>query len=385
MGNRKSVTSGAEEVRRLISHRGRHPVISLYLDLDPERFATPPARASQIRSLVDSAAKHIESQQGLDHEQRIGLREDLRRIDSFLTSPEASFKGARSFAVFSSSGDELFETVKLSRPVQSQVVIEPTPYVAPMITAVERRRWLVALVNRRSARVLAGSADGLHERARLDDNVHGQHDKGGWSQANYERSIEADVEAHLKHIAEVVNHRWREERFDRVAIGGPQETVPRFDELLADEVRRQLAPGRVEVDISSATEAQIREAVEKLVAEDEKRTERERLDRLEEALGAGGRAVGGPRDTVEALNERRVSTLLIEPGFDGHGRRCPRCGLLLVDGDDRCPADGSELQDVDHLREAVVEAALAQDAGVLVVRSYPDLGPHRGVAALLRF
>jgi peptide subunit release factor 1 (eRF1) len=360
-------------------------VISLYLDLDPEEFATPPARASQIRSLVDTAAKQIEALDGLDHEQRIGLREDLRRIDSFLSSPDASFKGARALAVFSSSAEDLFETIKLSRPVPGQVVIEPTPYVTPLITALERRRWLVALVNRRSALVLAGSPDGFDERARVDDDVHGKHERGGWSQANYERSIEADVEAHLKHIAEIVNLRWREDRFDRVAIGGPQETVPRFEELLADEVRRHLARGRVEVDISSATEAQIREAVEKLVAEDEKRTERETLDRLEDALGAGGRGAGGPQATLEALNERRVSTLLIEPGFDGRGKRCPSCGLLLMEGDDRCPADGSDLQEVDHLREAVVEAAVAQDANVLVVRSYPDLGPHRGIAALLRF
>jgi hypothetical protein len=50
-----------------------------------------------------------------------------------------------------------------------------------------------------------------------------------------------------------------------------------------------------------------------------------------------------------------------------------------------CPADGTELEEVEHLREAVVEAALAQDAEVIVVKRYPDLGPHRGMAALLRF
>ena len=380
-----SVSSGEEEVRRLIAHRGRHPVISLYLDLDPEQFPTPSARSTEIRSLIDTAGKQIEALDDLDHEDRIGLREDLRRIDSFLSSPEAPFKGARALAVFSCTAEDLFETVKLSRPVPRQVVIEPTPYVAPMIMAVERRRWLVALVSRPSARILTGSGDGLDERARVDDDVHGRHERGGWSQANYERSIEDDVEHHLKRVAEIVNRRWRAERFDRVAIGGQLETVPRFEKLLADEVRRHLAPGRVDVDLSSATEDQIREAVEKLVEEEEKRTERETLDRLEDALGAGGRAAGGPAATLEALNERRVATLLIEPGFDGRGKRCPSCGLLLLEGEDRCPADGSELEEVDHLREAVVEAAVAQDAEVLVIRSYPDLGPHRGIAALLRF
>jgi peptide chain release factor subunit 1 len=384
MGIRKPVSSGLHEARRLVAHSGDHPVISLYLDLDPERFATPPARSSEIRSLIDDAARKIESQDRLTHQQRISLRADVQRIRSFLSSPDAPFKGARTLAVFSSAEGELFETIQLSRPVPAQVVIGSNPYVAPMLEAVQTRWWLVALVNRRAARILAGSPDRLSERVRVDDGVHGQHDQGGWSQANYERSIEHDVEAHLKRIAEIINRRWRVERFSRIAIGGPQETVPRFEELLAEEVRRQLA-GRVDVDISSATETQVRAVVEKLVAEDDKRHERQTLDRLEAGIGSGGRATGGPERTLEALNERRVETLLLEPGFDGRGERCPTCGLLIVDADGTCPADGTKLEEVDHLREAVIEAAITQDADVLIVRSYPDLGPHRGIAALLRF
>ncbi len=383
---RKPVSSGIREARRLVAYRGHEPVLSLYLDLAPERFATASARSSQIRSLLDTAAKEIESERHkLDHEQRIGLRTELQRIDTFLSSPEASFKGARGLALFSSSGGGLFEMIKLAKPVPAQVVIGATPCIAPMLEATQTSNWLVALVDRRSATLLAGPADGLSESVQLEDEVHGRHGRGGWSQANYERSIEHDVEQHLKRIAEILNRRWREERFDRVAVGGLPETVARFEELLADETRRHLAPGRLELDLSSTTETQVREAVEKLVAEDEKRSEREALDRLEEGLGAGGRATGGPDATIEALNERRVDTLMLEPGFDLHGKRCPRCGLLLVDAGDACPADGSPLEEVDHLREAVVESALTQDADVLVVHSYPDLGPHRGIAALLRF
>jgi peptide subunit release factor 1 (eRF1) len=360
-------------------------VLSLYLDLDPERFATPAARASQVRSLIDEASRRIGDDDGLDHEERAALREDLRRIAAFLSSPDAPFKGARALAVFCSTRDGLFETVQLSRPVEGRVAIEPAPYVEPMIAAVEQRRWLVALVNRRSARLLAGSPDRLRERERLDEEVRGQHDKGGWSQANYERSVEKDVDDHLRRIAAIVERRWRSERFDRLAVGGPQEIVPRFERLLGAQLRGSEAPGRVEVDISRVNEEQVRRAVEKLVAEDEKRLEREALDRLAEGIGAGGRAAGGPEDTVAALNERRVGMLLLEPGFDRRAERCPTCGLLFVDADGRCPADGSELEELEHLREAAVESALAQGAEVMVVRSYPDLGPLRGIGALLRF
>jgi len=57
----------------------------------------------------------------------------------------------------------------------------------------------------------------------------------------------------------------------------------------------------------------------------------------------------------------------------------------MVDPDDRCPVDGSELVEIDHLREAAIESALAQGADVFVVHHYPDLGPLQGIGALLRF
>ena len=380
-----STTEAAGQARRLIEYKPGHPVISVYMDLDPERFATPPARDSQIRSLVDQARRTLEAQDGLGHDERVGLKADIQHIDEFLTSTQAPFKGARALAVFCSGQVGLFEVLQLSRPTEARVVIAPTPFVEPLVAALEAQRWLVALVSRRDGRVIEGPADGLREEARLDEFVRGQHDQGGWSQPNYERSIEKDTDDHLRRVADAVNQRWRAARFHRLAVGGPAEIVPRFEALLAGDVRPHVIPERVAVDLSSATEEEIRRAVAKLVAEDEKRSERDALNRLEAGIGSGGRGAGGLFDTISALNERRVQTLLLEPAMNRRGARCPTCGLLMIDPDDRCPADGSELDEVEHLREGAIEAALAQGADVLVVRHYPDLGPLQGIGALLRF
>lgn len=380
-----NTAAAAGQARRLVEHKPGHPLISLYLDLDPERFATAPARASQIRSLIDQAARELEAGDGFSHDDRITLRADLERLKDYLSSRQPPFQGARALAVFCSGQDDLFEVVQLPRPTEGRVVIGRMPYVEPLVVALQQRRWIVALVSRSSGRVLAGPADGLVEEERLDEFIHGQHDQGGWSQANYERSVEKDADDHLRRLADTVNQRWRAERFQRAAIGGPAEIVPRFEAMLAAEVRAQLVRGRVEVDLSSATDEQVRRAVAKLVLEDEKRLEREALDRLAAGVGSGGRGAGGPRDTLEALNERRVQTLLLEPAFDRRGFHCPTCGLLMLESDGRCPADGSPTEEIEHLREAAIEAALAQDAEVMVVRHYPDLGPLQGIGAVLRF
>jgi peptide chain release factor subunit 1 len=175
------VSVAADPARRLIEHRTGHPVISLYLDLDPERFATAPARSAQIRSLIDQATRELDAANGLSHDDLVTLRADLQRVDSYLNSREPPFQGAGALGVFCSGQDDLFEVIQLSRPTPGRVVIGRSPYVEPLVNALQRRRWLVALVSRRAGRVLGGPVDGLEEHANFDEWVHGQHDQGGWS------------------------------------------------------------------------------------------------------------------------------------------------------------------------------------------------------------
>jgi peptide chain release factor subunit 1 len=287
--------------------------------------------------------------------------------------------------VFCSGRDELFEVVQLPRSVEGRVVIEHSPYIEPMVASLDQRRWAVVLVSRRDGRMFSGPCDALEERRGFYDEVHGQHDQGGWSQPRYERSVEKEVDDHLRRVAEVIDRSWRRDRFDRLALGGPPEIVPRLEGMLSEEVRGVLVEGRVEIDVATANGDQLRTALGPLAEADQKRLEAEALDRLRAGVGGSGRAVGGPEETLAALNERRVEKLLLAPDFDGHGHRCPSCGLLTADSDGSCPADGTALDDVEHLREAAVEAALAQDAEVMVVRHHADLGPFRGIGALLRF
>src|SRR5436305_708630 len=125
--------SVVQAARRLAEQRPSHPVLSLYLDLDPEEFAAPPARVSQIHSLLDQAARDVEADDSLTHEELVAVREDLDRVREYLLSDEPPFQGARALAVFCSGRDDLFEVVQLSRPAPPRVAIERKPYVEPLI------------------------------------------------------------------------------------------------------------------------------------------------------------------------------------------------------------------------------------------------------------
>lgn len=358
-------------------------VLSVYLDLEPSQFATAPARSTQVTSLLDEAERSVRAEQGLSHEARMALRADVDRLRDWFRDGGFDAKGAHGLAVFCCGPADLFEAVKLPRPVEARVVIDGSPWIEPLAEMGHDDRWAVLLVSRRTGRILRGTPDRLEEVEDRVDDVHGRHEKGGWSQANYERSIEADVAEHVRQSTGDLFHEFKRRPFDRLLIGAPTELSGEVERALHPYLRDRLA-GRVEVDVEVATPEDVRRAAAPAIEDEERRREREALDRLEEGLGAGGRAAAGLDDVLGTLNERRVEALLLAEGSHAAGVVCPRDGWLGVD-EERCPFDGEPTERREDVLEAAIQAALAQAASILVVRHHDDLERHGPIAALLRF
>jgi hypothetical protein len=145
-----------ERVRRLAQLRfdGAH-VMSVYVNLDPTQFATPPARSTEVRSLLDEAERIVRHREDLSHDQRMALREDLARLEQYfeLDFP-TQVKGAHGMAVFCSGPAGFFESLRLPRAVERTVVIDSTPFIEPLAGLGRSDRWCVALLTRRNARIL---------------------------------------------------------------------------------------------------------------------------------------------------------------------------------------------------------------------------------------
>src|ERR1700749_375672 len=130
--------TAAAAARRMLERTGEHLVVSLYLDLDPSQFATAPARATQVRSLIDEAERDGRlDKDALSHGDRTALTADLERLEQYLGSDELPVSGARALAVFASSQDGLFETVALAHATPTTVVIASTAYVEPLVAGVD--------------------------------------------------------------------------------------------------------------------------------------------------------------------------------------------------------------------------------------------------------
>jgi peptide chain release factor subunit 1 len=371
-----------DELRRLAQVRLDRPlVLSLYLDLDPAQFATPPARATAIRSLLDEAERRLRDLDGLSHQDRADLEASLKRAANVLER-DLPTEGAQGVAVFSSEAAGLFETLRLPRPVRNRVAIGHSPLVGPLARLERRERWCVALVGRRDARIFRGSPDGLREIEQIHDVVFGQHDQGGWSQARYQRGIEKEKDDHLKNTAEALMKHFKRRPFQRLILGGPREVVADFESKLHGYLSERLA-GRIDVDVDNSTPEQVLQKAQPLFEELEEEREAAALERL----GEGGRAAIGLEDVLQALNERRVECLLLDERFAAPGASCPECGWLGPGGERTCPVDGRELVRLDDLTEAAIELTLQQSAEILAVRRRREELEERagGVAALLRF
>src|SRR3954469_2886920 len=75
-------------------------VLSVYMDLDPSEFGTPPARASQITSLVTDARHRVDELDDLDHEEHKARRAGVGAVAGGPSQPGIADAATPGVAVF---------------------------------------------------------------------------------------------------------------------------------------------------------------------------------------------------------------------------------------------------------------------------------------------
>src|SRR3954470_3965198 len=281
-----------ERLRALAAvHPDEGRVLSVFLNLDPTEFATPSARSSAVTSVMTAAAHKVEANEGLTHAERAALFDDVERVRDVLLSDVAS-NGTRAVAVYACGPADLLEVVRLRRPVVNKVVLDRTAFVEPLVLHGTDERWLVLVSNRRAARLFIGPGDALEETDRFVDDVHSQHDQGGWSQLNYQRSVEKEVKDHLTNTAELAFELYKRRGVDRVLIGGPDELMGDLKAKLHPYLKERIV-GKVQIDVENASLDDVKACARDAIAAHIRRLERETLDRLNESVGRGGRGAAG--------------------------------------------------------------------------------------------
>jgi peptide subunit release factor 1 (eRF1) len=356
-------------------------VLSLYLNLDPAaNLHAAENRRSAVNSLLDEAARAVEGEEGLSHDAHMALREDVNRAREELEAnlDDGWAEGAHALALFLCGPSDLFEVLRLPRPVASRVTIADRPAIEPLAEVGPAEPWAVLLLDGNDARLLEGFGDRLEETRSESSDHGGRTRRGGMSAQRYERSVGMEEDAFLRGVAQMLEEADRDRSYRHVFVGTTERHFSAFTDVLSAPMRERIT-GRFDAGADWESPQDIRERVEPLLRMEETHREREALD----AVGANG--VRGIVDVLPALYERRVGTLLLEPGLEHPGVVCPRCRWALAEERGTCPVDGETMTPHPNLVEWAVELAVEQDAAVLPVRRHDDLADHGGIAAALRF
>ncbi len=306
---------------------------------------------------------------------------DAGRIVNFITM---EFRGrAKGLAIFASGPAGLWQVFRLPVSVPNRCVIARTPFVVPMLKLVdESRRYCVVVVDKEKARLFTMYNGELFERTDIFDVVPGWHKQGGWSQARFQRHIDDLVNRHLKRVADVVFEFYKMEGFGHLVIGGSQETRARFYRIIHSYLQRVVA-GYLTVEVTSNVN-DILAAARRVEAEAEEKRSSEITGAL---MGSspGYITVTGLKETVRALEEGRVHTLVMVDNHEIEGCLCGDCGGVDVLAASECTRCSKKIEQVGDVSEHLAVLAVEHDAEVNYVKPGSGLEKADGVGAILRW
>ncbi|HVF76354.1 MAG TPA: hypothetical protein VM938_15065 [Acidimicrobiales bacterium] len=365
-----------DAIRSLAGFEGRDaPVVTLYLDVDGRRYVRPKDYEIQLESLLRQAGELTNGHAPAVH--------DLQKIEAYVKSGIDRSR-TRGLAVFSCQAHDFWEVLELPVPVRNQLVVNATPHVRQLESVLdEYERFGVLLADKQRARMFVFELGQLVERAEVFDQLpRHEDDKGDWDKDHVRDHSAEAAHHHLKHAAQVAFEVYQHKAFDHLIIGAPEEIANELERDLHSYLRDRIR-ARLTIPVT-ASDAQVREAALQVEGDIERAKEAALVQRLRDAVGAQRGGVAGLADTLTALVERRVDTLVVSDGFEAPGWRCHSCKHICLRGR-MCPVCDKEMTQVDDVVEEAVEDALAQSCRVAVCVGNADLDVMGRIGALLRF
>ncbi|GAA1507824.1 hypothetical protein GCM10009677_45630 [Sphaerisporangium rubeum] len=371
-----------ETVDRVIGFDGGElPVVSLYVGVCPDDGA---ALFTRINSLLHQI-RPLAQDESIGRRARMSLRGDIDRLEH-LRDLDAGRGRAGTLAVFSCSGQDLFEQVMLPRRIRDRVVVDGSAWTRPMLGVLdEYHRCCVVVTDRRSAVAWELFQDEMREIGKVEDTALRKPNYAGWyGLAEHGVRNRADdlARRHYRNTVHMITDLFRGGGHELLIIGGHPEEVPCMVEFLPRSLRERLA-GTFAVDPRTATPADIRHSAEDIAERYEREEERRWVADVLERAAEGRPAAIGLDDCLWAGSVAAVQALLVQEGMTVPGVVCEESGWLAAAGD-VCPLCGGPARPTPDVLGALAEAVIDEGGAVEHVVADTELKDHL-VAAALRF
>src|SRR3954462_7644229 len=282
---------------------GPFPVVSLYLNLQPNEFGRDRFEPFLRKELAD----RLRTYQGHGPE-RDSIEQDAAKIREYVTRLDGSLNG---LALFTSSGAELFEAVPLAAPIDAhRLFIDDLPHLYPLARLLdEYPRYLALVADTHSARMFVVAANSTVKTERIENQKTKHHKQGGWSQARYQRHTENFHLLHAKEVVDAVDRIVHEEGLDKILIAGDEVIVPLLREQLPKHLNEKVID-ILKLDIRTGEHEVLSATLEALRQKDAE-TDRERVEALLGAYRGNGLATVGVENVRKAFELGQVDELMM--------------------------------------------------------------------------
>ncbi len=370
-----------EQLQRLIDFEpGTLPVISLYLNTQPDAHGRDHFEGF-LRHELSSRARTFPA----GSPEAESFERDAQRIRDYI---ENELKpSANGLAIFACSGaDSFFEAVQLNAPIdQNRLYVYNQPHLYHLARLDdEYPRYAALITDANSARIFVF---GLGEKLAAE-KVTGKKVQrvkvGGWSQARYQRRVENAHKEHAREVIDNLDRIVREEGIRYVVIAGDPAIVPLIEEQLPKQLADKLVD-TLRLD-TKAAESEVLTATIEAIREKDAASDAENVQKLFEQFRAGGLAVVGPQDTLEALANGQVDELLISVALEQtHAQEEPVEAILAPEIPDATGSTATEEPRPVLLADLLVTKAKQTAARVSFIEDPNLLAGVDGVGAFLRW
>jgi peptide chain release factor subunit 1 len=249
----------------------------------------------------------------------------------------------------------------------------------------------VVLVDKQSARVFNFHLGELKEQDGLMGESVRRTKRGGGSQAAGRRGGDAGQSAHTDEVAErnikdavdVATRFFSDSNVRRILIGGTEDNVAFFRSQLPKSWQ-SLVVGTFPISMMASHSEVLDKAME-VGRMAEKKREDQLVKTLVTNTAKGREGVLGLDDTLAAIREGRVQTLLIRDGFRASGSRCSSCGYLTAQEMDTCPFCEGASNPVSDVVEVAVRQAMRAGGDIEVLQKEHETKGFEQIGALLRY
>lgn len=357
----------------------RFPVVSVYarVDVDPAVRAEFRARVVDLLDRIRPTADDT----SLDHDVRMSLRDDIKRIAEAATM-ERMRPGAAAF--FACGGRDLFEEVELPHPVHDRIMLDTTPWIRPLVaTLEEHHRTCAVLVDKSRARVWEFYLDEMREiDAFRDPSLRKPNYAAGRTEERVRNKADEMSKRHYRRVAGTLDELFRRKGFELLVVAGHSYEVPVFTEFLSPGLRARIT-GTFSIDPDTATPADVGKSVDVIVDAYEREQERRLVDETLEAAAAGRPTAIGLAACLWAGSVAATRTLLVQNGEVAPGVVCDRDGWLGLSGD-VCPFCGEGVRRTPDVIDELVASVIEEGGSVTHVEARTPLR-DQVAAATLRF